>query len=131
MYFINGCLICRRGIIGSVIQLFPSLRRDGKAFESRPWVNTLLPGLVDATVSPLVYRTIHVLLLVLLGAAGVVNWRIYVRYAKTYAPETSAIAIMKRLRAEGNPDGTRFLAGNLVGIAAGLGLLVLANIHVG
>jgi len=82
-------------------------------------------------VSPLVYRTIHVLLLVLLGAAGIVNWRIYFRYAKTYAPETSAIAIMKRLRAEGNPDGTRLLAGNLVGIVAGVGLLVLSNIHVG
>lgn len=80
-------------------------------------------------MSPASYHVLHLVLTLILAASGIDNWRIYSRYVRAQLPETSARAMMKRLRAEGNPDGIRMLIESIVSIVAGIGLLVLINVR--
>lgn len=80
-------------------------------------------------MSPIPYHVTHLVLTLIMAGCGLASWRIYFRYCKAHAPETSAVAMMQRLRKEGNPDGTLMLWETVVGISAGLGLLVLLFIR--
>ncbi|MEZ2417508.1 hypothetical protein [Luteibacter sp. RCC_6_2] len=80
-------------------------------------------------MSPATYHVVHLLLILVMAGSGLASWRIYFRYSRAHAPETSAVAMMRRLRREGNPDGTWMLVESLVAIAAGIGLLILLYIR--
>ncbi|APG04840.1 hypothetical protein BJI69_13685 [Luteibacter rhizovicinus DSM 16549] len=75
------------------------------------------------------YHVTHLLLILILAGCGLASWRIYFRYCKAHAPETSAWRMMRRLRAEGNPDGTWMMVEALMAMAAGIALLVLPFIR--
>ena len=76
-------------------------------------------------MSPIAYNLTPLVLVLVMAGCGLASWRIYFRYCKAHAPETSALAMMRRLREEGNPDGTWMMWETVVGISAGIGLLVL------
>ena len=80
-------------------------------------------------MSPIAYHVTHLVLLLVMAGCGLASWRIYFRYCKAHAPETSALAMMRRLRKEGNPDGTWMMWEAVVSICAGLGLLGLMSIR--
>jgi hypothetical protein len=80
-------------------------------------------------MAPSTYHVVHLVLVLIIAGCGLSSWRIYFRYARAHLPETSAWVMMKRLRSEGNPDGTLMLVESIVGIAAGMGLLVLMNVR--
>lgn len=82
-----------------------------------------------ALMNPATYHMVHLILTLVLAVSGLASWRIYFRYARAHRPETSAWVMMKRLRSEGNPDGTWMLVESVVGIAAGIGLLVLIYVR--
>ncbi|URL57004.1 hypothetical protein IM816_10030 [Luteibacter flocculans] len=71
------------------------------------------------------YHVLRLVLIFILAASSIANWRIYSRYARAHLPETSAWAMIKRLRGEGNPDGTRMMLGSIAAMLAGIGLVVL------
>ncbi|WP_426287814.1 hypothetical protein [Luteibacter sp. E-22] len=76
-------------------------------------------------MNPATYHVVHLLLILIMAGCGLASWRIYFRYSRAHAPETSALAMMRRLRREGNPDGTWMLVESAVALAAGIGLLIL------
>jgi hypothetical protein len=80
-------------------------------------------------VSPITYRLTHLVLTLIMAGCSLASWRIYFRYCKAHAPETSALAMMRRLREEGNPDGMWMMWETVVGISAGVGLFVLLFIR--
>ena len=80
-------------------------------------------------MSPIAYHLTHLVLVLIMAGCGLASWRIYFRYCKAHAPETSALVMMRRLRNEGNPDGTWMMWETVVGISAGVGLLVLLFIR--
>lgn len=76
-------------------------------------------------MNPVVYLILHLFLILALAGSGLASWRIYFRYLRAHAPETSAWAMMSRLRREGNPDGRRMVILAGISLGAGAGLLVL------
>lgn len=82
-----------------------------------------------AVMNPATYHVIHLVLTLVLAISGLASWRIYYRQVREQLPDTSAWAMMKRLRSEGDPDGTWILVTSGVCTAAGIGLLVLLNVR--
>lgn len=103
----------------------------GKAGESDMPINAWHLADTDehAFMNPATYHVIHLVLTLVLAISGLASWRIYYRHVREQLPDTSAWAMMKRLRSEGDPDGTWILVTSGISTAAGIGLLVLLNVR--